>query len=41
MNGYDGELTVIGKVFEKEKKRFGKKEILKVLVCDVVRSFAR
>ena len=25
MNGYDGELTVIGKVFEKEKKRFGKK----------------
>ncbi|MCW9098343.1 MAG: DNA helicase RecG, partial [Ignavibacteriaceae bacterium] len=30
MNGYEGELTVIGKVFEKEKKRFGKKEILKV-----------
>jgi len=30
MNGYDGELTVIGKVFEKEKKRFGKKKILKV-----------
>jgi len=34
MNGYDGELTVIGKVFEKEKKRFGKKEILKVQFRD-------
>lgn len=34
MNGYDGELTVIGKVFEKEKKRFGKKEILKVQFKD-------
>jgi ATP-dependent DNA helicase RecG len=34
MNGYDGELTVIGKVFEKEKKRFGKKEVLKVQFRD-------
>src|SRR4030042_6685271 len=34
MNGYDGELTVIGKVFEKEKKRFGKKELLKVQFRD-------
>ena len=34
MNGYDGELTIIGKVFEKEKKRFGKKEILKVQFRD-------
>ena len=34
INGYDGELTVIGKVFEKEKKRFGKKEILKIQFRD-------
>lgn len=34
INGYDGELTVIGNVFEKEKKRFGKKEVLKVLFRD-------
>jgi ATP-dependent DNA helicase RecG len=34
MNGYDGELTVIGKVFEKEKIRFGRKEILKVQFRD-------
>jgi ATP-dependent DNA helicase RecG len=34
MNGYDGELTVIGKVFEKEKKRFGKKEVFKVQFRD-------
>jgi len=34
MNGYEGELTVIGKVFDKEKKRFGKKEILKVQFRD-------
>ena len=34
MNGYDGELTVIGKVFEKEKKRFGKREVLKVQFRD-------
>jgi ATP-dependent DNA helicase RecG len=34
INGYDGELTVIGKVFEKEKKKFGKKEVLKVQFKD-------
>ncbi|GJQ43530.1 MAG: ATP-dependent DNA helicase RecG [Ignavibacteriaceae bacterium] len=34
MNGYDGELTVIGKVFDKEKKRFGRREILKVQFRD-------
>ncbi len=34
MNGYEGELTVIGKVFEKEKKKFGKKEILKIQFRD-------
>jgi len=34
MNGYEGELTVIGKVFEKEKKRFGKREVLKVQFRD-------
>lgn len=34
MNGFDGELTVIGKVFDKEKKRFGKREILKVQFRD-------
>ena len=30
VNGYDGELTIIGKVVEKEKLRFRKKELLKV-----------
>jgi ATP-dependent DNA helicase RecG len=34
MNGYDGELTVIGKVADKESKRFGKREILKVQFRD-------
>lgn len=34
MNGFDGELTVIGKVFEKEKKKFGKKEVLKIQFRD-------
>jgi ATP-dependent DNA helicase RecG len=29
-NGYNGELTIIGTVTEKEKRRFGKREILKV-----------
>ena len=28
MNGYDGEVTVIANVVDKEKKRFGKKELL-------------
>ncbi len=34
MNGYDGELTVIGKVVDKESKRFGKREILKIQFRD-------
>jgi ATP-dependent DNA helicase RecG len=34
MNGYDGELTVIATVVDKEKKRFGKKEWLKVQFRD-------
>ncbi|MGE5809869.1 MAG: ATP-dependent DNA helicase RecG, partial [Ignavibacteria bacterium] len=34
MNGYDGELTIIAKVYDKEKKRFGRKEIMKVLFRD-------
>lgn len=34
INGYDGELTVIGKVVEKESKRLGKREILKVQLRD-------
>ncbi len=34
MNGYDGELTVIAEVVEKEKVRLGKKELLKVQFRD-------
>ncbi|MBT8383408.1 MAG: ATP-dependent DNA helicase RecG [Ignavibacteriaceae bacterium] len=34
INGYDGELTVIGKVVDVESKRFGKREILKVQFRD-------
>jgi len=34
MNGYDGELTVIATVVDKEKRRFGKKELLKVQFRD-------
>jgi ATP-dependent DNA helicase RecG len=34
MNGYDGEVTVIAKVVDKEKRRFGKKELLKVQFRD-------
>ena len=30
LNGYDGELTIIGKVIKKDHRRFGKREILKV-----------
>ena len=30
LNGYDGELTIIAKVADKEIRRFGKREILKV-----------
>ena len=32
MNGYDGELTIIAKVEDVEKRRFGKREIFKVYV---------
>jgi len=34
LNGYDGELTIIGKFYSKEKIRAGKKEILKVQFRD-------
>ncbi len=34
MNGYDGELTIIGKVDDKEKRTFHRKEILKVQFRD-------
>lgn len=34
VNGYDGELTVIAKVEDKEKRRFGRKEILIVQFRD-------
>ncbi len=34
INGFAGEITVIGKVVDKEKRRFGKKEILKIQMRD-------
>ncbi len=34
MNGYDGEITIIGKVYNKEKLRFGRRELLKVQFRD-------
>jgi len=34
INGYDGEVTIIASVTDKEKRRFGKKEILKVQFHD-------
>ena len=34
MNGYDGEVTVIAKVVDKEKRRYGKKELFKVQFRD-------
>ena len=34
MNGYDGELTIIAKVADKEVRRFGRREILKVQFRD-------
>ncbi|MHB1685962.1 MAG: ATP-dependent DNA helicase RecG [Ignavibacteriaceae bacterium] len=34
LNGFNGEITIIGKVVEKEKLNFGKKELLKVQICD-------
>ena len=39
-NGFDGEVTIIAKVIDKEKRRFGKKEILKVQFSDVTGFFA-
>ena len=39
-NGYDGEVTIIAKVIDKEKRRFGKKEILKVQFSDKTGFFA-
>lgn len=39
MNGYDGEVTVIGKVVDKEARRFGKREILKVQFRDTTGFF--
>jgi ATP-dependent DNA helicase RecG len=40
MNGYDGEITIIAKVIDKEKRRFGKKELLKVQFQDSTGYFA-
>jgi len=34
MNGYDGEVTIIARVTETEKRRYGRKEILKVQFRD-------
>lgn len=34
VNGFDGELTIIGKVVDKEKRGFGRKEIFKVQLRD-------
>ena len=34
LNGYDGELTIIAKVVDKEIRRFGKREIMKVQLRD-------
>ncbi|MFO7446754.1 MAG: ATP-dependent DNA helicase RecG [Ignavibacteriaceae bacterium] len=39
MNGYDGELTIIAKVYEKEKIRLGSKELLKVQFRDTTGFF--
>ena len=39
-SGYDGEVTIIAKVIDKEKRRFGKKEILKVQFSDTTGFFA-
>ncbi|UCH65301.1 MAG: ATP-dependent DNA helicase RecG [Ignavibacterium sp.] len=38
-NGYEGEVTIIAKVFEKTKRRFGKKEVLKVQFRDTTGFF--
>lgn len=34
MEGYDGEVTVIGKVFDKDKRRIGSKELVKITFKD-------
>ncbi len=34
MNGYEGEITVIAKVFDKEKRTFGRREVFKVSFRD-------
>ena len=34
MNGYEGEITIVAKVYEKEKIRYGRKELLKVQFRD-------
>ncbi len=39
VNGYAGELTIIGKVVDKEKRRFGKKELMKVQMRDATGYF--
>ncbi len=39
LNGYDGEVTVIAKVEDVEKRRFGKREILKVQFRDATGFF--
>lgn len=39
MNGYDGEVTVIATAVDKEKRRFGKKEFLKVQFRDATGFF--
>ena len=39
-NGFDGEVTIIAKVIDKEKRRIGKKEILKVQFSDATGFFA-
>jgi ATP-dependent DNA helicase RecG len=39
INGFDGEVTIIGQVIEKETIRYGKKEILKVKMRDSAGTF--
>ncbi len=34
LNGYDGEITILGKVEDKDKRRFGRKEIMKIQLRD-------
>ncbi len=39
INGFDGEVTIIGQVFDKETIRYGRKEILKVKLRDSAGTF--